>query len=178
LKNIKNMDVGKRRSAYAYLSQLILKVMADQSLEEETIYSFSLYLQLGVVRSASVDFFEARELTASVLKIVSEGLKDKLDLGKFEKLLSGNGVLVGEIIRDIWCPGPDLQWINNWIAFSASFLAGERADRTALCLELFKIIDDSLELRGRQSNIFKIKLIDHVLRLSGNGVESIQYGIE
>jgi hypothetical protein len=172
------MDIGKRRSAYACLSQLILKVMADQSLDEETIYSFSLYLQVGVIRSASVDFFEAVELTSAVLKIVSEGLEDKLDSGKFEKLLSANRLLVGEIVEDIWHPGPDLQWINNWIDFSASFLGEGKADQTSLCLELFKIIDDSLELRGTQSNIFKVKLIDHVLRLSGNGAKSIRYGVK
>jgi len=109
------------------LSQILIDALGDSEIETETIYTFLIYMQLGIIKSAYPAIKTARNGAIILLKYLSENeyIKQEVTIESQEydyediKLsFENNKEILLEIIDDIWnAEGyqAELKWVELWV---------------------------------------------------------------
>ncbi|MDB5119778.1 MAG: hypothetical protein JWN56_996 [Sphingobacteriales bacterium] len=168
------------------LSEIIIDVLADQEIDIESIFTFLIYLQLGIIKAGFTNTKRARVNTLKLLLFLNTQENNSGDLDaptiqenqQFVELFEYNKNTFVEIVEDIWNKDKyddDLEWMKKWESISTSFL--NETDFHQVFISLSKIAYDHLGLNGSKiqnsssKQVLKIfnqvtKNMDKVIRIA------------
>nr|WP_294894837.1 hypothetical protein [uncultured Pedobacter sp.] len=105
-----------------FLSKVILDALIAEEVNEETIYSLIMYIQLASFYAFLPDLIKSKELARDFLQILSrEDVSEFFELTdyeSFESYLSSNKDTIREIIEDIWSGQDHPAWLKSWIDYN------------------------------------------------------------
>jgi hypothetical protein len=107
-----------------HLSEIILQALGGQEIDMESIFSFIVYLQLGIIKAG---FTSTKTARINTLKLVlhlttqddgdSNGKASEEETQRFIDLFEYNKEIFVEIVEDIWNKekyDAELNWMEQW----------------------------------------------------------------
>jgi hypothetical protein len=117
-------------------SEILLEVGSSRVMDMESIFTFIIYLQLGIMKAGHSNSKRARMASLKLLLFLNTNEGGAVDANiteasndiPFIQIFEGNKDLIGEIVEDIWSgreQDADLKWMENWELICRQFIAGK-----------------------------------------------------
>lgn len=131
------------------ISECIIKALGGQEIEQEMIYTFMIYMQLGAIKAAYPDIKIAGSKMNQLISYLEEPreLNDETfgDSTAYSQELvhlfeNNKGTLV-EILGDVWSENgyeEEIAWMESWVAICKLFIG--QSDFDACYVSLSKLI--------------------------------------
>ncbi len=163
------MNDNNFKKIHACLSRTILNTLSNERIDNESIFTFSLYLQIGIVRAGSNNLKEAKKLVSGMLSCFDQKeekrmIDSELAEDQLKNLYSRNESILAEIFKDVWnrpCSA-DLAWLENWIN-TCSVTIKENISGCKTSYNLLKAINDHLET-SLSTSLVTLKLVNMALQ--------------
>lgn len=99
-------------NVHAYISKIILQVLSKDSVDTESIFTFSLYLQMMLLKNC---FRENKKAKLAIDSILNLPISKEIDKQEAELLFTTNRKLLIEIYNDVWggAYSQDLKWLEG-----------------------------------------------------------------
>lgn len=142
------------------ISNLIIAEMAQDIIEEESVFTFGLYMQLGVLKAIferkDKSILQLREHINNLIfntEIKSQVLADK----KIADLYIENKELLLEIFNEVWNEMPEADWLFPWISTCKDFYT--RVNFSTLFSLLNHLVFEHISYLERNSLLITSSLI-------------------
>ncbi len=116
-------------------SEILLKVGSNRVMDMESIFTFIIYLQLGIIKAAYSNSKRARMASLKLLLFLNTHDGGATDANMTEasnnlpflQIFVVNKDLICEIVEDIWSgreQDTELKWMENWESICRNFFGG------------------------------------------------------
>lgn len=116
-----------------HISEAIMKVFENGETDMESIYTFIIYMRLGIIKAAYPDLRQARIEVGKLAQYAEENIvnysEEGKDLESIMQLGRHNTGVMTDIITDIWEEvdfDRELTWMKSWIEICKRCLGNKR----------------------------------------------------
>jgi hypothetical protein len=148
------------KDVYGFLSKQIFEVLSNRPFEEEIFYTYSIYLQVCVIKAHTSTIDAACMFCGKKIQLFGDERQVLIDKKSYNEMFKINKEILLEIINTVWKYEYDLHlsWIPRWMEFcEAKFKGLYSKDQVAF--RIIDIINDHLEIRDQISNFYKLAMI-------------------
>lgn len=98
-------------NVHTYISKIILQTLSKDFVDTESIFTFSLYLQMMLLKNC---FRENEKAQLAINTILNLPISQKIDKQEAELLFINNRGLLIDIYNDVWgkAYSEDLEWLE------------------------------------------------------------------
>ncbi len=153
-----------------HISKSIIDAFGSEEVDNESIYTFIIYMQLGIIRAANSTFKQALESSIQIENYLKnqevwenneiERETIEYDQEDFKLLFDNNKEMLVEIIGQIWAEtnySSELSWLETW-EFNCKQSINEFGFERSFVL-LTELICEHLGLNGKKLPYLSSKLI-------------------
>lgn len=131
------------------ISECIIKALGRQEIEQEMIYTFMVYMQLGAIKAAYPDIKIARSKMDALISYLEDPVEPEDEAfgdstaysQELTHLFENNKGILVEILGDVWNENgyeEEIAWMESWVAICKLFIGQE--DFRACYISLSKLI--------------------------------------
>lgn len=131
------------------ISECIIKALGGQEIEQEMIYTFMVYMQLGAIKAAYPDIKAAGSKMDELISYLDEPVEtDEETLGdstvysnELTHLFENNKSTLVEILGDVWNENgyeEEIAWMESWVTICKLYIG--QADFRVCYISLSKLI--------------------------------------
>lgn len=165
------MEIKNNKAVNAFISRTILEVLIHYGMDFERIFTFSVYMQMVIIKSCFPVQIQAGQIIDEILsywinnKDNSKHTEEKISDEELSNLYTANRGLMMEIYDDVWnnCP-PDSEWIKDWNQACIK-ACNKNNSPYENCIELLDALNVHLEASHNEL-ISTLYLIKKTLQLS------------
>lgn len=158
------MEIKNNKTVNAFISRTILEVLSPYGMDLERIFTFTIYMQMVIIKSCLPVQNQADGAIDEILsywdtKNNSKNAEEEINYEELNNLYTANRGQMVEIYNDVWinCPD-DSEWIKDWTQVCMK-ACNKNNFPTQNCIELIDALNIHLEAspNGLITTLYLIK---------------------